>query len=177
MCIESEQGSRRKVKLNNLQGRTEHTLRFLERLSAWTAGALLVINIADVLLGIFCRYVLKNSIIWTEELARFSLVWLVLMAAGGAYYHGDHMVIDFVVHRFPPALRKVVYVFRLLLTVSILSLMIYLGTVNAISVWEMHTMALHVPKTIPLLAVPLGFGLLLAIYILKNLLEGKGGWK
>ncbi|MBN1334085.1 MAG: TRAP transporter small permease [Synergistales bacterium] len=148
---------------------------FLERLSAWSAGALLVLNVGDILLGIFCRYVLKNSIIWTEEVARFSLVWLVLMAAAGAYYHGDHMVIDFVVHRFPKRIQTIVSWFRLSLTVFILSLMICLGFVNAVKIWHMRTMALGIPKTIPLLSVPVGLSVLLMIIILKSLNSQKQG--
>jgi TRAP-type C4-dicarboxylate transport system permease small subunit len=145
---------------------TELWIGRLERLSAWSAGALLVINVGDILLGIFCRYVLKSSIIWTEEVARFSLVWLVLMAAGGAYYHGDHMVIDFVVPRLPRVFQKMVKYFKLILTIFILSLMIWLGLVNALKIWHMRTMALGIPKTIPLLSVPVGLALLLAIFLL-----------
>ena len=55
--------------------------RFLERTSAWLAGALLVINVGDILLGVLFRYIFKSSVIWTEEVARFSLVWLVLLGA------------------------------------------------------------------------------------------------
>lgn len=141
-------------------------IRHLERLSAWSAGALLVINISDILLGIFCRYVLGSSIIWTEEVARFSLVWLVFMAAAGACFRGDHMVIDFVVPKLPVPLGKGVAVFRVVLTVFILGLMIYLGFVNAVKMWNMRTMALGIPKTIPLLSVPAGLLLLLVMYLL-----------
>ena len=149
-------------------------LFYLERLSACTAGALLVLNVCDILLGVFCRYVLQNSIIWTEELARFSLVWLVLMAAGGAYYRGDHMVIDFVAARFPLWIQRLLSGLRVILTVSILGLMIYLGFTNAVNVWHMRTMAMGIPKTIPLFAVPLGLGLLLCIYMLKLLDRDRG---
>ncbi len=147
----------------------------LERLSAWSAGALLVINVGDILLGIFCRYVLKSSIIWTEEVARFSLVWLVLMAAGGAYYHGDHMVIDFVVPRLPRFLQKIIDYFKLALSIFILGLMIWLGLMNAVKIWHMKTMALGIPKTIPLMSVPAGLALLLAIFLLLQYRSRKAG--
>jgi TRAP-type C4-dicarboxylate transport system permease small subunit len=52
--------------------------------------------------------------------------------------------------------------------------MIYLGFTNAVNVWHMRTMALGIPKTIPLFAVPLGLGLLLSIYMLK-LFNGNRG--
>ena len=150
-------------------------IRRLERLSAWSAGALLVINVGDILLGIFCRYVLKSSIIWTEEVARFSLVWLVLMAAGGAYYHGDHMVIDFVVPRLPPLLQKIIDYFKLALSIFILGLMIWLGLMNAVKIWHMKTMALGIPKTIPLMSVPAGLALLLVLFLLLQFRSRKGG--
>lgn len=140
----------------------------LERFSAWTAGLLLVVNVGDILLGVFCRYVLRSSIVWTEEVARFSLVWMVMMGALGAAVNGDHMVIDFVVPRFPAALRRFVEWGRFLLAVVILSLMIWLGWVNAIQIWHMKTLALNIPKTIPLLALPAGFALLLAGTVLLH---------
>ncbi|MBL3539410.1 TRAP transporter small permease [Aminivibrio sp.] len=143
--------------------------RRLERISAWTACFLLLVNVGDILLGIFCRYVLKSSIIWTEEVARFSLVWMVMMGALGAAVKGDHMVIDFVVPRFPAALRRFVEWGRFLLAVGILSLMIRLGWVNAVQIWDMKTMALNIPKTIPLLSIPVGFALLLAGTVLMHL--------
>ncbi|MCF7935649.1 MAG: TRAP transporter small permease [Synergistales bacterium] len=134
----------------------------LERLSAWSAGALLTLNIGTILLGIFCRYVLHSSFIWTEELARFSLLWLVLLAAYGALFHNEHMVVDFVVPRLPDRLQRLAAGFRLLVTVVVLSLMIYMGFRNALGMWSMRTMAMHIPKTVPLLAVPAGLSLLLA---------------
>jgi TRAP-type C4-dicarboxylate transport system permease small subunit len=51
---------------------------------------------------------------------------------------------------------------RFVITVCILTLMIYLGWVNAVSIWHMKTLALNIPKTIPLMALPAGFALLLA---------------
>lgn len=145
----------------------------LERISAWGACLLLAFNIGDILVGVFCRYVLKSSIIWTEEAARFSLVWMVMVGAFGAAEKGDHMVIDFVVPRFPAVLRRLVGWGRFLLTIFILSLMIYLGTVNAVQMWNMRTMALNIPKTIPLLSLPVGFVLLMAGTILMQFDRGR----
>lgn len=141
-------------------------IRRLERISAWGACILLIINVGDIILGVFCRYVLKSSLIWTEEAARFSLVWMVMVGALGAAVRGDHMAIDFVVPHLPAALRRLVEWGRFLLALLILSLMIYVGTINAMQMRGMRTIALNIPKTIPLLSVPVGFLLLLAGTIL-----------
>ncbi|HPJ47404.1 MAG TPA: TRAP transporter small permease subunit [Synergistales bacterium] len=66
----------------------ERWITRLETLSAWTACFMLAVNVGDILLGVFCRYVLKSSLIWTEEVARFSLVWIVMLGALGAAVRG-----------------------------------------------------------------------------------------
>ncbi len=55
----------------------------LERLSTscnrYTEGFLLLLGLtmaAVVILQVFCRYILNYSLFWSEELARFLLVWL-----------------------------------------------------------------------------------------------------
>ena len=58
---------------------------------------------------------------------------------------------------------------RFLLAAGILALMIWLGWVNAVQTWHMKTMALHIPKTIPLLSIPVGLALLLAGTVLMHL--------
>jgi TRAP-type C4-dicarboxylate transport system permease small subunit len=146
--------------------------RFLERTSAWLAGALLVINVGDILLGVLFRYVFKSSVIWTEEVARFSLVWLVLLGAPGALYRGDHMAIEFLLPRFPRWARLPLGLFRLGVTVFVLGLLIWFGAQNVAGTWTMRTMALNIPKAIPLSAVPLGMGMLLLLSLLLAVERG-----
>ncbi|HCA41092.1 MAG TPA: TRAP transporter small permease [Aminobacterium sp.] len=147
----------------------------LERFSAWSAGALLVINVGDVLLGIFMRYIMKSSAIWTEEVARFSLVWLVMVGATGALCHGDHMVVDFVTPRLPQKFQRIIKFFQGIITLLVLGAMVYLGSINAIKIWGMRTMALNIPKTVPLLSVPVGCALLLAetsLFLFRSIRNG-----
>jgi TRAP-type C4-dicarboxylate transport system permease small subunit len=141
----------------------------LERLSAWSAGAFLVLTIADILLGVFQRYFLGSSMIWSEEVARFSLLWLVMLGATGAFLRGDHMAIDFVIKKMPVPLQKLASLVRLLISAGMLGLMISLGLTNALSMWHMKTMALNIPKTFPLLSVPVGLILLFAAVVLTHL--------
>jgi len=133
----------------------------LELLGAWAACFMLAVNVSDILLGVFCRYVLKSSLVWTEEAARFSLIWIVMLGALGAALKGDHMAVDFVVPHLPPFFQQVIKQGKFFLSSSILLLMIFLGWVNATKIWYMRTLALNIPKTIPLMALPAGFALLL----------------
>ena len=150
-------------------GKIQRMAVAMERLSAVVAGFLLLVNVGDIVLGIFFRYVMKSSIIWTEEVARYSLVWLVMLGAAGAQAKGDHMSIDFLAPRFPRWLKKVSYIARMGIQAVVLILLIWLGSKNVAGTWTMKTMALGIPKAIPLMAVPIGMSMLLMQLLLQEL--------
>ena len=79
----------------------ERLCRRVGLLSLWFGGLLLMINIGDIVMGVVLRYFCHAAPIWTEELARFSLVWMVLIGAAAAFLNGDQMSIDFVVNALP----------------------------------------------------------------------------
>lgn len=58
----------------------------------WLAGliiVLMVVLVVDVLWQVFMRFVLRDPSSYTEELARFLLIWLGLL--GGSYAAGQHL--------------------------------------------------------------------------------------
>jgi TRAP-type C4-dicarboxylate transport system permease small subunit len=55
---------------------------------------LLTIMSLDVLWGIFTRYALGSQASWTEELARFLLIWIGLLGASWASGQKMHLSID-----------------------------------------------------------------------------------
>ena len=132
------------------------------KLSAWAACFMFSINIIDVVFGVVARYIFHSSVIWTEELARFSMIWMVMLGALGAAVNNEHMVINLVVPRLKnKAIRRFFEGIRFLLTIALFSLMIYLGTINAIQLWDTKTLALNLRKTYAVMAVPVGFALLI----------------
>ncbi len=66
----------------------------IDRLLSITLTGLLTAMTADVLWGVFTRYVLGAQAAWTEELARFLLVWIGLLGAAYASGQGRHLSID-----------------------------------------------------------------------------------
>jgi len=47
-----------------------------------------------VAVQVFCRYVLNSSLFWSEELARYMLVWISFFGATVAYYRNLHPGVD-----------------------------------------------------------------------------------
>ncbi|MDH3566449.1 MAG: TRAP transporter small permease, partial [Desulfobacteraceae bacterium] len=59
-----------------------------------------------VAVQVFFRYVLNHSLFWSEELARFLLVWLTFLGASVAYYRKANPGIDILYSRMSPSIRK-----------------------------------------------------------------------
>ena len=60
----------------------------------WVLILLMAIMTLDVLWGVFTRYILGNQASWSEELARFLLIWIGLLGAAYASGHNMHLSID-----------------------------------------------------------------------------------
>lgn len=60
----------------------------------WTVVFLLVVMLLSVLWGVLTRYIFADQSPWTDELARFMLIWVSIL--GAAYVSGKnaHIAID-----------------------------------------------------------------------------------
>jgi TRAP-type C4-dicarboxylate transport system permease small subunit len=66
------------------------------------------------LLQVFNRFVLNQSLSWSEEFQIFCHVWIVFLAIPIAYRHGAHLSVDSLRNKFP---RKVAKAFDLLIEI------------------------------------------------------------
>jgi len=146
----------------------------LERLCLFGAGALLLINLATVMLGVFSRF--YRPPIWTTDLARITLVWMVMLAAAPALKKGEHMAITILVSRLTQPSRRLVVSLRTLCFFSILLLMAWLGFAYAYKMRLFTIMTLGIKKSLPLLAIPTGMTLMLVEYTLQQFIPVED-WK
>ncbi len=54
------------------------------------------------------RYVLQYPLPWTEELARFTLVWVTFLGAASVTRRKLHLAVDFFVSKLPPRTRRAI---------------------------------------------------------------------
>lgn len=70
------------------------------------AGTLLMAMMAIVLMQIVFRYVLNDSLIWTEEVSKTLMVWAAFLVAPWAYRQGANVRIDMFVDELPARFRR-----------------------------------------------------------------------
>ena len=137
--------------------------------------ALLVI---DVLCQVFARYVLNRSFSFTEEFARFALIWLTIL--GAAYLSGrrEHLAMDFLLKKLDTSqmtkrlkiIESLMFIFALVVMVigggNLVYTTLYLGQVSAAMNWPLGYVYAIVPIS----------GLLIMFFAIYNIhLYNKSG--
>ena len=107
------------------------------------------------------RYVLQLPLFWTEETARYCLVWASLLGGGVALYRGQHIAVTVVVDRFPQNLRKLAA--RLTqLSITAIVVVILLGGIDLVMITQRQiSPALRIPMSYPYMALPTGASIML----------------
>ncbi|MDJ0751510.1 MAG: TRAP transporter small permease subunit [Woeseiaceae bacterium] len=100
------------------------TLGILSPVNEWvsiaarnTAGMLLIAMTAIVLVQIVFRYVLNDSLIWTEEVSKTMMVWGAFLVAPWAYRNGANVSIHMFTDELPHLLRRLL---RLVLNILVI---------------------------------------------------------
>ncbi|CAB5129367.1 hypothetical protein D3OALGA1CA_3132 [Olavius algarvensis associated proteobacterium Delta 3] len=104
---------------------------------------------------VFFRYVLNQSLFWSEELARFMLVWLTFLGTSVAYKRQAHPGVDILTRRLAPTLRKFVTIATHLLSLGFFLIMVVYGIQFAHFVRFQISPALTLPKWIILSIIPI----------------------
>lgn len=86
------------------------------------AGGLLALMLAMILAQVFFRYVLNDSLAWTEELAKFSMVWVACLVAPWAYRAHLNVSIQMFADALPPLIRRITELLITLLVLLICSI-------------------------------------------------------
>jgi len=119
-----------------------------------TSGILVAVITIVVAAGVFWRYVLNDSLSWTEEVARYLLIWLAAVGSIVAMHRRQHVAIDIIPDMFKGISGRVI---RLLIaTVIILtcSVMTYFGWILAWNAWGQTASSFYLPLFFTTAAIP-----------------------
>lgn len=133
-------------------------LEWLDQLEKWAVTLLLGAMTVVVFLQVFFRFVVKGSLPWSEELARYIMVWAVFFGASMGAKIGAHIGVEVFVNLFSKKLKRFMIVVSAIFTqifcifVCVLSLQV----VFRIHDMEQVSPAMEMPMYWAYLAVPVG---------------------
>lgn len=117
---------------------------------------LLAFYLTIILLQVFFRYVLNDSLFWSEEVVRYSLVWGVMLGAALVAYERGHIRIEVIEAFLPPAGKRVVQFVANSCTLAFLLILAYAGWDFTDRTWFQNSASLEVPMRAVYLALPVG---------------------
>ena len=151
-------------------------IQFKKRLTAALNGVLIIavaLLVLDVVWGVFTRYAMGEQAKWSEELARFLLVWVSLLGGAVAFGTKGHLGVDFFVSKFDPQARKIMAVFVHLVVLFFAGAIFLYGggrvVMDALAM-EQTTPALGWKMGYVYLALPIS-GVFMILFTLENLIE------
>lgn len=124
------------------------------------AAALLSLTLVLVLVQVISRYVFSSPLSWTEELARFALVWLTFISAGFVMARRLHVTVDLVAAKLSKGAAVLVDAFAMLVVLVVSAAMTVAGTQFAISAARLNAPATDIPMSVVYTAAVLGFALI-----------------
>jgi TRAP-type C4-dicarboxylate transport system permease small subunit len=121
-----------------------------------------------VILQVFYRYALNHSLFWSEELARYLLVWLTFLGATVAYRRHMHPSVDIFFKRLARPARRRLKMLVHLLSLLFFFILIWYGTTFSYFVRLQTTPALALPKWLIFAIIPLS-GIIFTLHALAFL--------
>lgn len=110
------------------------------------------------------RYFFNHPLYWSEEVSRYSFVWIVFVGAAIAVKQGAHIGVDYFV-------KKLSFRFKALLALSIncgiivfLILVIFQSILVVKVNMSQFSPAIRIPMGIVYLAIPVGFTMMMAYF-------------
>jgi TRAP-type C4-dicarboxylate transport system permease small subunit len=168
---DSLDASRRDVELAKLRSVATFALSALRRIVDLVAMTLLFVMVFLILAQILGRYVFNYSISWTEEIATFAQIWLVMLGAGIAMRNRQHVGIDFLVTRCSFAVQRIVKGIGFLLG-SWFLLVVISGSFGLLAIGLLvKSPALQIPLAIPYSALLVGMSYFLLEFAIATLPE------
>ncbi len=137
--------------------------RWLISVERWLIAALFMITIGSVLIQVLCRYVLHMATPWSDEVGRFSFIWLCWVSAGFALAQGSHINIDAIdgfleTRKSGPAIMKALDSIALAVSIVVLAVFLYFywGYYQRILRGTQFSLSLRLPYYVPMASVIAG---------------------
>lgn len=133
--------------------------KWLDKLGEYMCLVMLFAMVVITGVQIVCR-VFFEALSWSEELARYLLVWSSIVGASCVYRRAGHINVSIIQDLLPAAGKKTMKIIVHLLCCAFFALMIYYGFIYMGKMANQLSPAMRLPMSIMYAAIPVG-GILL----------------
>lgn len=132
-------------------------------------AVMLAVLVASLGWQVFGRYVLDRAPAWSEELARFLMVWITMLGAAAVMRDRGHIAVTALPDVLPPTARRVLGVVSDLVVLWVAWIVGVHGAALADLLSMQASPAFEVTMAVPYAALPVGAALIAAMVVLRRL--------
>lgn len=133
---------------------------WLDKISGWIITFMLILITVALAMQIFARNLLESGFTWTEELARFAMVWMIFFGAAVAKRAGTEIRVTVLQDQFP-ALRKWFELIQQLLTLVYVGIVIYFSIDTVKLMAKQTSTNMQIGMNYVYLVIPISFAIFL----------------
>lgn len=143
--------------------------RGLERALDLMLAAMLAVLVASLAWQVFGRYVLDRAPPWSEELARFLMVWITMLGAAAVSRGHGHIAVTTLPDALAPGARRALGLVRDLVVLWVAWVVGVHGLAMAELLSFQASPAFEVSMALPYAALPAGAALIALMVVLRRL--------
>lgn len=133
---------------------------------------LLAFSVVLIFVQVLMRYVFKNSLAWSEELARYLFLYMIWIGAAYAVKREEHLRIEIIKKKIPEDKQDA---FEDLIYIIWLAFSIFLFVSSCILTYDIYqrgqlSPAMRIPMAYAYLSIPIGTGLM-CFRIVQKIIE------
>ncbi|MBT3243259.1 MAG: TRAP transporter small permease [Bacteroidetes bacterium] len=145
----------------------------IDKILGFLLIVLMIVLVVDVVWQVLARYVVKSPSSFTDELARFLLIWVGLFGSAYAVGKKKHLAIDILPSKLKGIKKRNLLIFINILIILFSVSILVAGGIRLVYITltlEQISPALRIPLGYIYLAVPLS-GLFILYYCVEEILE------
>ncbi len=142
----------------------------LDQVIALLIALLLATLVVVMFIGVIYRYVLNDALAWSEEIAGFSMGWLVFLGAAALYSADGHPASTLLLARVSDPAKQLVTALAQIIAGTYLVIMTAAG-IELLQQPQPHSPALSLSYAVAYVAVPISGGIMLVHWLRRHLGE------
>ncbi len=159
---------------NTFADRIEATGYWINFVAERICGLLVAAMIGVVWFGIFDRYFLALGGTWTEELARYIMIWAALLAVPCCTYRREHIGLDLLFSKLPAKHQVKARLFLDFIGLCFFAFLFYYGIMMAKGGATQYATIFGMNMIVPYLSVPVTAALTIIQIVVCMVREGFG---
>ena len=145
-------------------------MHWIDRTVRGVVSAMITVFTVVILVSIFFRYALNNSLVWSEQVCRYLYVWMVMLAMPVVYRAKGNVAFDLLYNRFSPRTKRLFHVITDLLIACFSGFLALQGLKYTILKGSTIITGINLPQGYMYVSQPIG-GVIMILFVIEHIMR------